>query len=76
MLYPVSVDLQNHKITEWLKLESTSGVHFYLEQGQLEQVAQNSVQLDFIISKDEDSTNSLGNLCQCLATLIVKIIFF
>lgn len=62
-----------NRITELLRLEGTSEDRlvptFLLKQGHLEPaVAQNHVQAPSI-SKDGDSTASLGNLCQCLVTL-------
>lgn len=39
------------------------------EQGQLEQVAQHSVQLGFEYHKDGGSAASLGNVLKCLTTL-------
>ena len=43
-----------------------------LQQGHLELVAQDSVQTALSISKDGDSTASLGSLCPCSVTLTVK----
>ena len=40
-------------------------------QGQLEWVAKACVQSD----KDRDSTTTLGNLLQCVATVLIKKIF-
>jgi len=62
---------------KWLRLEGTSGASScptaLLEQSQLELAAQDHRLLN--ISTGEDFTMSLGNLCQCFATLIEKGFF-
>ena len=70
-----------HRIKDSFELEGTLKGHLVQlpcnEQGylQLGQVAWNLVQLHLEISRDRASTTALGNLCQCLTTLIVKNFF-
>jgi len=63
------------RITEWWRLESTSGDCLVQlpcsKQGQLDQVVPMS-SCALKISKAEGSTTYLGNLLQCLTTLTVK----
>jgi len=71
---------QSHRNKELFKQEETfkdTLVHLPCnEQGhlQIDEVAQSPVQPDFV-SRDRASITSLGNLFQCLTTLIVKIFF-
>lgn len=44
-----------------------------LKQGHQEPVAQDHIQTALYISRDGDSTASLGNLCHCLVTLAVTM---
>jgi len=64
---------QNYRIAEVGRdLWGASGLIPLLKQGHPELVALDRVQADLNISKDGDSTTSLGNLCKCLVTLTVK----
>lgn len=59
-----------HKNREWLKLEGTSNItlsNLLLMQDHLESVSQ-----EFVWNFQGDFSTSLGNLCQCLATLTEK----
>lgn len=53
----------------------TSGPANLVNQGQLEQVAKDRIQMALRLSKDGDSTASLGCLCQCLVTCTIKKCF-
>ena len=66
---------RTHRITEWWRLEWTSLeaiVQHLLKQEHPQQVVQDYVQVAFEDLKVGDSTNSLGNLCQCFITFWVK----
>lgn len=66
-------------ITELLRLAGTSEDHLVnplLKQGQLEQVAQRMSGHVLNISKNEDSTNSLGKLIHCSTSPKIKGYFF
>lgn len=63
--------IENHRITEWVRLEETTVGN--LVQSSCSSVIQSTWHrivsrrvLD--ISSEEDSTSSMGNLCQCLVT--------
>jgi len=70
-----------HRIIEWFGLEGTLKIIWFQppcdEQGHLplDQVAQSSIQLALNTAREGAATASLGNLCQCLTTLIVKNFF-
>lgn len=60
---PVSVSLSvsdRYCTTEWLELTAPL-VHPYLQQGQLDLVAQDHIQVDLDMSKDRDYTSSPDN---------------
>lgn len=71
--------LQNHTITERVRLGGTSEdhlVHHYLpglEQGQLLRLSRTMIRWVLSISKDTDSTVSLGSLWQCSLILTIKV---
>jgi len=46
-----------------------------LQQGHIQLVAQDCVQMGFEYSGDGNSTASLGNLCQCSVTLTMRKCF-
>ena len=70
-----------HRITQLFELEGTLKGHpvqpLCNEKGylQLHQVAQSPSCLTLSVSMDGASTASLGNLCQCLTTLIIRNFF-
>ena len=77
----VSTVARVDSITEWLEMEGTLKGHLVhlpcTEQGRLQchQVLRAPSSLTLSVSRDRASTSSLGNLCQCLTTLIVKNVF-
>ena len=58
-----------YRIPDWLRWEGTSGLHLVQPPAHPELVAQDRVQRVVSISKDGDSTTSLGNLCRGWGTL-------
>jgi len=82
LLFPLMRSFQElhvHRITEWLKLKGTSGGHLVqplcpskTTKSKLSMIVCRWL---LIISKDGDTTISLGNLCRCSVTLTVKMSF-
>ena len=77
----VSTVARVDSITEWLEMEGTLKGHLVhlpcTEQGRLQchQVLRAPSSLTLNVSRDEASTNSLGNQLHCLTILIVKNFF-
>lgn len=63
------------RITAWLRLKGTSGVHL-VQPCHSSRLPRSMFRQYLTISKDADSTTSLGNLGQCLVTLTVKRCFW
>ena len=69
----------DYRVIELFELEGTHKGHLvqflWNEQGhpQLHQVLRALSNLTLGVSRDRTSTTSLGNLCQCLTILMVKI---
>jgi len=73
VLYITGTESQNHRQVEVGRdVWRTSGPSLLLEQGHLEPVPQDLVQMALNTFKDRDSTTFLGNLCQCFVNLTVN----
>lgn len=67
--------LQNHRMADVERVFGGHLLNHLLNWGHLEPVAQHCVQRLWNISKDGDSRICLGNLCQCLVILTLKMCF-